>query len=371
MAKSVGEILTSKRIIRVVSRVKKAINPIATFLGMQIGGPNRIQVGGRKTSYDIFNNTRRIAKGRAPGVANARSKPQVVGNVDVVFPRAAETIELSDERILNLRSIGGPVEGGLSSSAESYITRQEVFLGQKFNNIIEFQAAAMLRGQYVFVIQGDDLFHAFSGTGVTIDYKIPAGNKTGLDMLGGGNLITGPWSTASTDIPAQLYAINAAMIQLTGDGLRHIICNSTVWNNVLNNTVVQGQGGSANLVFERINIDENNNFEAVLRAIPWLRWHIFDHGLDTGTTPTYEKLIPDGFASFLPEPTSEWVEYAEGSEYVTEGPNGVREVRMGFYPYAYPTHDPSGWDLAAIHNGLPMLYSPSAIAFGNVETAAA
>lgn len=371
MAKSVGEILTSKQIRRVISRVKKAINPISTFLGMQIGGPNRLPVGGRKSSYDTFDNTRRIAKGRAPGVSNARSKPQVVGNVDIVFPRAAETIELSDEAMLNFRSIGGPVEGGLSASAESYITRQEVFLGQKFNNVIEFQAAAMLRGSYVFKTSGDDLYHDFTGTGITIDFQIPSGNLTGLNMLGGGNLIDGPWSTAATDIPAQIYAINAAMIQLTGDGLRHILCNSTVWNNVLNNTVVQGQGGSANLVFERIDIDENNNFEAVLRAIPWLRWHILDHGLDVGIGDgSYTKLLPDGFAAFTPEPSSDWVQYQEGSEFVTEGPNGTRAVRMGFYPYAYPTHDPSGWDLAAVQNGLPALYIPSAIAFGNVETAA-
>ena len=371
MAKSISEVLSSKRIARVISRVDEAINPIATFLGMQIGGPNRLQVGGRKTSYDVFNNTRRIAKGRAPGVSNARSKPQKVGNVDVVFPRAAETIELSDEEMLNFRSIGGPVEGGLSASAESYITRQEIFLGQKFNNIIEFQAAAMLRGQYVFIQDNDDLYHDFTGTGVTIDFQIPDGNKLGLNMLGGGNLIDGPWSTETTDIPAQLYAINAAMIELTGKGLRHILCNSTVWNNVLNNTVVQEQGGSANLVFERITIDENNNFMARLRALPWLQWHIMDHGLDVGTGDgSYEKLLPDGFASFTPEPTAEWVQYMEGSEYVTEGPNGVRAVRMGFYPYAYPTHDPSGWDLAAVHNGLPALYRPNQIAFGDVETAA-
>ena len=370
MAKSAGEILTSVRILKLVSRQKKAINPIAKFLGINIGGENRITIGGRKTSYDIFSNTRRIASGRAPGVSNARRKPQVVGNVDVVFPRSAETIPLLDETLLNFRNLGGPGEGQLSASAENYITKQEVYLGQRFENIIEFQAAAMLRGQYVFVVQNDDLFHSFSGTGHTIDFKIPAGNKTGLNMLGGGNIIDGPWSTSSTDILSQLHAINAAMQQLYGEGLSHILCNSTVWVNALQNDSLKNVAGSANRVFEEQLVDGNRQFTARLHAAPWITWHIMDHVLDTGTSDTKTKMLPDGFASFLPEPSSEWVQYMDGSEIVTEGPNGVRDERTGFYPYAYPTHDPSGWDLCAVSNGLPALYVPNAIAFGNVETAA-
>ena len=34
------------------------------------------------------------------------------------------------------------------------------------------------------------------------------------------------------------------------------------------------------------------------------------------------------------------------------------------YAYAYPTHDPSGWELCAVMNGIPALYTQSAIAYG-------
>ena len=371
MAKSAGEILTSQRILKLISRQKRAINPIARFLGMNIGGANRIGVGGRKTSYDIFNNTRRIASPRAPGVANARREPQVVGNVDVIFPRAAETIPLLDETLLNFRNLGGPAEGQLSASAERYITKQEMYLGQRFENIIEFQAAAMLRGQYVFTVQNDDLFHDFTGTGHTIDFKIPAGNKDGLNMLGGGNLITGPWATDSTDILKQLHAISAAMQQLYGVGLSHILCNSDVWTDVLRNDSMQEVAGSANRVFEKQEVDENRQFTARLHAAPWVEWHIMDHVLETGSSNTTTKMLADDHASFLPEPSTDWVEYMDGSEIVTEGPGGVRAERAGFYPNAYATHDPSGWDLCAVQNGLPALYVPNAIAYGDVSTAAA
>jgi hypothetical protein len=56
----------------------------------------------------------------------------------------------------------------------------------------------------------------------------------------------------------------------------------------------------------------------------------------------------------------------EGSEIVTEGPGGAKAERFGFYAYGYPTHDPSGWDLAAVFNGIPALYTPAAVAYGKI-----
>jgi hypothetical protein len=58
------------------------------------------------------------------------------------------------------------------------------------------------------------------------------------------------------------------------------------------------------------------------------------------------------------------VQYLEGSEFVTEGPNGPKHERLGFYAWSFPTHDPSGWELCAVFNGIPALYTPSAIAYG-------
>ena len=58
------------------------------------------------------------------------------------------------------------------------------------------------------------------------------------------------------------------------------------------------------------------------------------------------------------------MQYLEGSEIVTEGPNGAKHERFGFHAWSYPTHDPSGWELCAVLNGIPALYTPSAIAYG-------
>ena len=58
------------------------------------------------------------------------------------------------------------------------------------------------------------------------------------------------------------------------------------------------------------------------------------------------------------------MQYLEGSEIVTEGPGGPKSEVFGFYPFSYPTHDPSGWDLCAVFNGIPALYLPNALAYG-------
>src|SRR5205814_8532625 len=125
-------------------------------------------------------------------------------------PRAAGTIELVDDELLNQRAIGGR-DSSLDRGGEVFLTRQEAYLAQRFANLIEFQTAAMLRGSYSFAADGDLLRHGFSGGETTIDFKVPAGNLSQLNMLGTGNILDADWATAGTDIPKHLHAINAAM----------------------------------------------------------------------------------------------------------------------------------------------------------------
>ena len=220
------------------------------------------------------------------------------------------------------------------SAARTYITRQEVYLAQRFSNLIEFQTAAMFRGSYSYTADGDDLRHGFSGGETTIDFNIPAGNLGQLDMLGDGDMLDADWATASTDIPRHLQEINAAMIQLTGLGLAHVVLTGVGWQYILNNTKVQTQGGSANVVFQSLERASSGEFTAVLRAVPWITFHIVDYGLDIwdGSGEAFTKLIADDHAVFLPEPSPRWAQYLEGSEIVTEGPRRTQGRTLWLLP---------------------------------------
>ena len=363
--RSVNEVLRSKRILGVFQRVLEAQAPIATLLGFT--GSNVNNVGGRQFHYDVFNATRTIATGRAPGDASALIKPQKVGEVQGTFPRSAESMILKYEDMMNRRRIGGPLMT-LDSMGLQYITKQEMYMAQRYANLIEFQAVSMLKGSYTYTQSGDDLVHDYSGGGTTVDFQIPAGNKSQLDMLGGGAIINTSWATvASASIITDLFQINQAMLQLTGLHLQHVIMNSTTWKYILLNDEIQEVGGTSNIVFESlVKNPVTGNFRARLRAIPWVEFHIIDVGLEVGTSDTYTLSLADDQVFFIPEPSPMWCQYLNGSEVVVEGPNGPTSEQFGTYAFAYPRHDPAGYQLSSIHNGMPSLTVPAAVAFADV-----
>lgn len=367
MIRSTSQILAPKTVLQAISQMELPGTRLQSLLGFGFSGSNRLRQSGRHFSYDVFNHTRRVANGRGPGQASSRTAPQKVAAVAGTFPRAAESIALLDEDLLNRRPIGGSSDE-LDAMGESYITRQEAYLAQRFANLIEFQTAAMLRGSYSYRLDGDELRHGFSGGEVNIDFSVPASHKGGLNMLGQGDLLPGDWDDVASDIPGQLQAINAAMVRKTGMGLAHVALTGLGWQNVVRNTQVQKMGGSAGPAFQTMERVGAGEFTAVLRAIPWITFHVVDYGLEIfdGTNESFTKLIEDDRAVFLPEPSPRWCQYLEGSEIVTEGPNGPKHEQFGFYAYSYATHDPSGWELSAVLNGMPALYTPEAIAYGKV-----
>ena len=362
-----SQVLAPKTILKAVSQIQLPGTSLQRLFGWGMGGKNVARQSGRNFSYDVMKATHSIAVARLPAQSASRQAPQRVHNVTGTFPRAAEAIPLLDEDLLNRRALGRSVDE-LDHDGETYITRQEVFLAQRFANLVEFQTAALLRGSYAYLNDGDQLRHAFSGTGTTIGFQVPAGNQGDLDMLGEGAILDTLWSDTDADIPQQLHNINVAMVRLTGMGLAHVVLTSTGWRHVLENTKVQAQGGSANVAWESMKRVGAGEFTAVLRALPWVTFHVIDYGLSVwnGTSELFEKLIEDDHAAFFPEPSPRWVQYLEGSEIVTEGPGGPRNEQFGFYPYSYPTHDPSGWELCAVFNGLPALYLPDAMAYGQI-----
>ena len=367
MGVSTQQIFASQTILEVVSQMNLAGTTLQRLFGWGFGGKNVARQSGRNFAYDIFDNTRTVATARVPGQTTGRQPPRKIGAVQGTFPRAAESITLLDEDLLNRRFLAATANE-LDLNGEAYLTRQEAYLAQRFANLIEFQTAAMLRGSYSYFDDGDDLRHGFASGPVTVNFRIPAGNQAKLNMLGAGDILAADWSEAASDIPLHLQQINAAMLQLTGMGLAHVVVTGVGWQHLVNNTKIQALGGSTNVVFDSLQRTKSGEFQAVLRALPWIMFHIVDYGLEVwnGSADSFTKLIEDDHAAFFPEPSPRWSQYVEGSEIVTEGPGGPKSERFGFHPFAYPKHDPSGWELSAVMNGIPALYTPAAVAYGQI-----
>ncbi|MGE3410131.1 MAG: major capsid protein [Pirellulales bacterium] len=370
MAVAIPQLLQPAVINARVDRLKVINTELQGFWGMGKGGSaERTSPYGRRGSYDVFNSTRRAAPPSRPGSAATIIQPNPIGNVPFAMPRFHPSIPLLGELLNNLRPVGGPANVTDTAGAQ-YIADQEQFIKQQITNDREFQAAAMMRGSYTYAIdnpyQGPSM--AYSGGTYTVDYQVPSGNKSKLNMLGGGDILAATWNTAGTKIIDHLLAINAAFIQLTGRPLRHVFCSSIVWGYVGANTQVQAQAGTANTYFDYITRDEETaNCTARLRALPWLLWHISDNGLDTGSSFAFEKFFDDTHAAFTIEPDAIVAQYWQCGEPISEWDGAPQTIRTGEYYWAKPTSNPTGYQLFGLHNGIPVLQIPAGIAYGLVK----
>lgn len=381
---SLAELLSTKMTARAVSQVAACTSELLNFFGFQGNDPksdgrNVRRVGHRTVGYDIFNDARTIGGGRAPGTSAGTIRRNPVGRVEVTFPRMYEKLPLLHDELHNFRKIGGP-SNEYDEAGKDYIMKQQRFMGQRAANFRLALVAGMMRGGALYGhVSGDDVYYNFNSSGATftIDWKIPAGNKSQLNMTGGGNIL-GDWSSASTDIPGQLAQINAAFQYLCGTSLKNIIINSKTWQYILNNTNVQKQAGTSATPFEtfkrEVGMGSNGRplatQHATLRGAPFYDFMITDAVIETGPlgNTTVEKLIPDGYAWFGPEPDSNICEMLLGSEPVNEGYGKQTSVQYGSYAWTKEVDDPAGVFMYTLDNALPAWYIPNAMAYGNVYT---
>lgn len=349
-----------------VSRLRVVNNTLQKKFKMTAGGAASQTVPSRRGSYDVFNETREVATATVPGTHAAVIARQPVGNVPFTIPRTAEKLPILMEEVNQLRAIGGPTNT-VDSLGEVYIAEQEKEVKRRFTNLREFQVAALLRGSYTYTqSSADQMVHGFSGGSITINYQMPSGNKSQLDMLGGGDIIGVAWDNNAAPIVRDLFAVNSAFEELVGRGLKEIICTSVVWGFVITNAEVQNLAGSVNNPVREISKDDDNEqFTAVLNGAGWVDWTITDNGLNLNGT--FTKLIGDTDASFLTRIDTTVVKYYECPEPVVDPVTNQHRNEVGEYYYHKLIDDPVSYEFHGRHNGLPVLFVPAALAYGTVD----
>lgn len=364
MAFSVTDMLRPEVILGVISQFRLINTTLQDFWGLRSGAAGREVSPLRNASVDVFNATREVGEGRLPETPAAVVKRQKIGTFNVTVPRKAEKILLSAEWLDHLRRLGGPTSAN-DKLGQDYVLRQLQFMAQKVANFREFQCAAMMRGKYYLSQSGDSLNHSLSSGDITVDFQIPSGNLTDLQMAGGAAVIGASWATAGTPIIDHCLEIDARFVQLVGYNLRHIHLNSVVWKEVIDNTQVKALAGTATQPFEYIRgNNETTTFVAELRGLPGVLWHINNNGVELNGT--FTKLFPDTAAAFTVDPTSEIVSSIEYWEPVSEGKGDDPQPRGAEHYYVKPVDDPAGYWLHSLYNGIPFLKIPSGLAFGTV-----
>lgn len=378
MVASIDQLLSVTYTTKAISRVAAATNSVMRKFGMQGGPPgsnirgaNVTTVGHRLFGYDIFNDTRKVGRSTAPGAPAGVSKRNPVGRVNGTFPRMHDSLIMPAEEIHNRRVIGGS-SSVFDERGANYITRQQRFLGQMAGNFRSMLVGGMMRGALYAHQTSDGVYYDYTSTlaNWTIDWQIPAGNKTQGNALGAGNIVDVSWLNPQANIPKQIGALNAASQQLSGARIDLMICNAYTWDLIMNNDYVIQNAGSSSTAFEYLRretgVAENGKpytvIEAQIKAVPWLTILITDEGLDLGDpngTATYTKFIPDGYVWLGPNPDPQIMEMLEGDEPIAEGPNMAIQVKAGLAAWSYNSWNPTATQLLVLDNAMPALYIPN------------
>ena len=381
---TIQQLMQTPVITRVVSRIKTPMTLMQSFFKMLPGQASSQNVSGRYLGWDIFDKTRLIAEGRAPGTGPATVHRKAVGHVSAVAYRSHEKITMLHEEIFRTRPLGQQF-GIVDVNGQNYINRQLEYMTQRFRNSREFMISRLLRGGFGVLQSGESWIPVEKGAGTfDVDYGIPASNLTTLEMGSGvsAGLIpaTALWSAASTDVISQVLNINKAMERQNGRPLRHIWINSTTFNHLLSNTSLQNVAGTAYRIFDsltaRKQVSEegipDSGFDVVFRGLPLQTFHVYDgvlnvnQSVDSDTAANSSMFIPDNVAVFMPDPAPDWIGYISASEFVKENIMDNGKQVYGFHSWTTNVIDPAGVELKMVDNGLPVLYVPKCIAFGTV-----
>ncbi len=374
---SIHDILRPRVVARLVSQIAATTNSVLNFMGMQPGGPNEYVVGGRSGTFEVFNNVRTAGWGRAPGTAAANRARNSVGRVPFTFPRHHEAVYLLAEEIHNFARLGVS-DAARDEMGADYLKKQMVPPAQRLGNWRTALVVGMLRDSLYLHTQGDVWYPSYTSSGnlAQINYQMPAGNKSQLDMLGDGDIIDVSWDNAGANIPKHLLDIDAAFQELWGGRLEHVHCTSTIWNHVVTNDYVAAGAGIANTPFETFKrkIGEGpdgrpiNEKIGTIRAVPYVEFHISDSGLEIGApgSETYTKHWEDTAAVFMGDPTNQNFEMLLGSEPIAEYENAPQVVKVGADSWTKTSFNPTGWEMFTLDNALPCNYIPKSVAYGTV-----
>lgn len=390
MAVTLMELLQPQLILDLISRIRPGQGMISSWLGfapnrydpeqVTLTGPATVTGNLRNTVYRIFNYTRTVPTGRAPGTGPGVITQNPMGQVNVSCARFHDKIPLNYEFLGNLSPMIGP-NSQIDPVGQDYIKRQSTYIAGKYGRMIDMMAAAMLRDSLYLIQDGDNWTASFTApTGTQVGFQIPfriaSGQKSQLNWDGSGNLITTSWANTGALIVGDILKIRAAFAQVSGWAMTDVWINSTMWQNIISNTQVRNTGGTAQTPFAEYREEPATGMDgkpstgtvAVLRALPFVRWHMCDDVVSLGSdidisytysTGTAAKLIPDNMAIFCPAPSPDFAKLYLGGEPVVENPGQPAVIRSGYYFWHEYTTQPSAIDLIGLLNAVPCLFVPT------------
>ncbi|HUQ72856.1 MAG TPA: hypothetical protein VM165_25230 [Planctomycetaceae bacterium] len=378
MPGSYQDILRPQVLTEVVRQVVASADPILNFMGFQPGGSNEKHYGhGREGDYHIFDDSRRVAKARAPGTPAGRSSKQAMKAVHFTYPRMHDSISLLGEYTHNLGMISDPRTRDVAG--KDMITRQTSVLMRRAANFRIAMTVGMLRDSLYIQQEGDDWFINYTSTNALFqkNFRVPSGNKTTLTMtdragtaVHSGAIIDVPWSSPGADIVLHFAKINAARAAQGVGPVKHVHCNSIVARYLMNNDGLAVIAGISNPPFTKYERDMGtrpdgtplHEYTLQFLALPGVTFHVTDEGLELWDAATdahvWTKHFSDTMAVMMGEPTAEKYTMYTGSEPIAEYDGGPETVRVGLSSWSKKTSNPTSTEIYVLDNCLSVPHDP-------------
>lgn len=382
-AASYTTLLDPQVLTQVVRQVVASADPILNFMGFEPGGKNERFFGhGRSGQFHVFDDTRKVAKGRAPGTPAARSAKQPMKAVPFIYPRMHDSIHLLAEFVHNLGLISDPKTR--DEAGRNMIMRQAATLMQKAANWRIAMTVGMLRDQLYMHQDGDDWYvsYASSSSIFQMNMQVPSGNKSQLNMtdragnsIFSANIIDVPWTSSGANIPQQLARVNQARATQGVGPVTDIHLNSVLWQSIINNDYLATQAGIANAPYQTFNREAGtrpdgsplHEYVGKFNALPGITWHISDEGVELFDESTkdfvWTKHWPDTMAVLMANPKAREDGFTlyQGSEPIAEYDGGPETVRVGLSSWSKKVSNPTGTECYVLDNALPVNHDPYSI----------
>lgn len=364
MSKTIAEILGSPTLTGTIQAIKPGI---PRLMPDPFFAANRT-IEGDSGTYTKIEGTRQTARLATFGSPARRRGMKGVSEVPIKLAHSFEVINHKPTTLLNLRNYENESKQRLGRQEIARATADFAQLFTNWRTAMVHSAFAL--GAIYFDGEGN-LLPSSSGAVYTIDFGIPAGNKTQLDVFGDGDIIAAAWDVAATDIVGQIEALKIASLKKTGYALEHAFYGENVLGFLINNDAVGAALQSHPALASAFMMGEIPN------GFLGLQWHPMGGAFFADENADNQTWWPADQVVFSPTPTADWYEVVQGTYPIPADLGGVynsgddaigavREV-AGMFSYAKITDNPVGIEHYAGDTVLPVIKVPNAVFIADVD----
>lgn len=376
-------------IMGVISRIHAPGNLLCQYYGLGITGRVVGNILGRAGQYDIFDGTRSLVPGSAPGAPPIQINRKPVGSIPITVPRLSYAIGIEDEQIFGTRRLGANASAPVDDGGKQYMANQLQYAKQRLNNSHEFMASRMFAGGWGMKATAGSQLLQFTEVGTSGNSyenltRIPSVHKNQITE-NGTSIITDSWDNPGADILTQLMNLQKRAARVNGRRITEIWMNATTATPLFTNSVLQGIGGAVYKIWDTLNptteIGPNQKFPDTgvtvqFRALPDYKFHIYNQGyVLPGTSEDFASqidatkwmpFIPDNVAIMTPSP-GEWCGMVQGSERMQWNLlQGGSQTIFGFGMGTERSINPPKTDIKFLYNGAPVITEPYSCYYATV-----